>query len=145
MTMTNRLYPALSLLAAVALGGCDITRADAPTLARVVAEVDAAEPLQLIISTRFSVVLDAQTGNVDPAFLSADTLYITGDYEEALSLDPNDSRIFVHLGNETESVAPVRLRVFLDGEVDYDASANLGNGGFLEYLYRFNQPTLGGR
>lgn len=138
---TTTFLAALLLLASAA---CDsLSRSDPPTSARVVAEVDTDVPLELIISTDFEVILDELTGNVNPGFRSADTLRITADYDETFTLDPEDSRLFVHLGNDQDAASPVRLRVFLDGDQDYDASATLGNGGFLEYLFRFNQPNFG--
>ena len=137
---TAALLASLALLSATA---CEsITRSDPPTQARVVAEVTTDVPLELIVSTSFEVILDELTGNLNPGFRNADTVRLTADYDETYALNPEDSKFFVHLGNDQDGVSPVRLRVFLDGEQEYDASANLGNGGFLEYLFRFNQPTI---
>lgn len=144
----KRFHTAFTLTAAgllsVALGACDsLTSDEAPIRARVVAEVDTDVPLEFVISSDFDVVLDPLTGNVDPAFNEVDSLTITEDYETTVTFDPTDPKLFVHLGNVMDGVSPVRLRVFLDGQVEYDAQANLGNGGFLEYLYRYNQPEFG--
>lgn len=144
----NRFSTAFTLTAAglftVALGACEgLTKDDAPIEARIVAEVDTEVPLELVISSDFDVVLDPLTGNVDPAFDRVDSLAITEDYDAVVTFDPEDPKLFVHLGNVMDAVSPVRLRIFLDGEVEYDASANLGNGGFLEYLYRYNQAEFG--
>lgn len=137
---TAALLASLALLSATA---CEsITRSDPPTRARVVAEVTTEVPLELIVSTSFEVILDELTGNLNPGLRNADTVRLTADYDETYALNPEDSKLFVHLGNDQDGQSPVRLRVFLDGEQEYDASATLGNGGFLEYLFRFNQPTL---
>lgn len=137
---------AFALAIVPALTACEgLVPEDGPRTARVVADITAASPVELVVSTDFVILLDELTGNQDPEFISADTVYLTAGFDETYSLDPNDARLFVRLSNSTEGlVAPVRLRVLLDGTTEYDASANLGNGGFLEYLYRFNQPTIGG-
>ena len=141
MTRQTTMRGATALILALVLAGCEsITRDEPPAVAR---EVDTEVPLELILSTDFVLVRDEATGNVDPGFRAVDTLMITADYDETLALDLSDPRLFVHLGNVEDPVAVVRLRVFLDGQSEYDASANLGNGGFLEYLFRYNQPSSG--
>ena len=121
---------------------CGITDSEPPRLARVVADNSLAEPLELIISTDFEIILDELTGNQDPQFTSADTFAVTAPFEQSYTLADGDERLFVRFSNTTEELAPVLVQVYLDESRDWDVTATLGPGAFLEYLYRFNQPTL---
>ncbi len=133
------------LLTLPVLGACGgLTDGEPATRARVVADVDPAEPLTLIISTDFTVVLEPNTGELHPDFDAADTFDITSPFDQTYSLNPNDSRLFVRLANDGAANEPVHLQVLLDGRSEYDVEVTMANGAFLEYLYRFNQARAGG-
>ncbi|MFQ5538398.1 MAG: hypothetical protein ACE5GJ_13215 [Gemmatimonadota bacterium] len=142
--MRIKQFGVLSLLVLPTLGACSgITRDSDASTARVLAEASPTRPLELIVSTDFIVVLDELTGEKNPDYITSDTVMLTGDVDRTYDLKDGDARLFVRLANYEDTVEPVRLRIFLDGQKEYDVSANLGQGGFLEYLYRFNQPQGG--
>ena len=144
--MKHRSSTSLVALVALALplvSACTgLTESDPPTQARVVVEATPELPLQLIVSTDFLIILDELTGEQNPDFSSADTVALGAAFDQTYSMTSADSRLFVRLANDNDTVEPVHIRVFLDGVTEYDVTANLGMGGFLEYLYRFNQPTI---
>ena len=137
-------FASVLLVAALPLlSACQgLTESDPPTQARVVVDATPEIPLQLIVSTDFVIILDELTGNQDPQFSSADTIALGAAFDQTYSMASGDARLFVRLANDNDTVEPVHIRVFLDGVNEYDVTANLGMGGFLEYLYRFNQPTI---
>jgi hypothetical protein len=99
------------LLFLVAVAAC-ADEEGAPQAATVIVEADSAEPLLLIVSTRFEVI---SSGEV--VFQDIDTIPITG--------------------NHSETLEGARLSVLIDGGLEYDETALLGQGGFLQYVYRF--------
>lgn len=125
------------------LGACGgLTDGDPASRARVVASVESEEPLPLIISTDFTVVLEPNSGEIFPEFVEADTFDVT-TFDQTYTLNPDDARLFVRLANDLESNKAVHLQVFLDGRNEYDVDITMANGAFLEYLYRFNQARTG--
>jgi hypothetical protein len=122
----------LPLLAFIFLAGActGISDGAPPSQARIVVEASPENPLRLIVSTDFVMVTDEVDGGTYAAFRSADTVAISEDYEATYSLSVDEHRLS-------------RLRIFLDGEEVYDIQANLANGGFLQYIYRYSEPTIG--
>jgi hypothetical protein len=103
----------------------------APQAATVIVEADSAEPLLLIVSTRFEVI---SSGEV--VFQDIDTIPITGNHSETFQLN-SAARFTAILKNDYETVEGARLSVLIDGGLEYDETALLGQGGFLQYVYRF--------
>ncbi len=137
MTNSRRHSWALVTVAVLFFSAC--TEADGPPAsATVVVEASASEetPLELTVSTRFDV--DAE-GVI--TYRNADTIAITGNYNERFSLNA-EARFVAKLLNTHETEAQVRLSVLIDdNRRDYDESIVLGQGGFLAYLYRFQANT----
>jgi len=135
----------LPLLALISLAGActGISDGAPPSQARIVVEASPENPLRLIVSTDFVMVTDEVDGGTYAAFRSADTVAISGDYEATYSLSVDEPRLTALLGNYYDPVELGRLRIFLDGEEVYDIQANLANGGFLQYIYRYSEPTIG--
>ena len=106
-------------------------REGAPQAATVIVEADSAEPLLLIVSTRFEVI---SSGEV--VFQDIDTIPITGNHSETFQLN-SAARFTAILKNDYETVEGARLSVLIDGGLEYDETALLGQGGFLQYVYRF--------
>jgi hypothetical protein len=128
--------------AVVALGACsDPTRR--ASFARVVVEAEAAEgePLRLVVSTNFDMILNIGDGSSTPYLNDTDSVSVTAGYEETYALDRTDPRFFVKLHNVETNDEAVRLAVFLDEEAVYDVSATIASGAYLQYTYHFN--TLG--
>ncbi|MEJ2205678.1 MAG: hypothetical protein P8170_16390 [Gemmatimonadota bacterium] len=114
---------------------------DPPGEGRVVVQASPQIPLELIVSTDFTTVTQAD-GTVSVMFESSDTVSITGDFDRRYALSRADARIVAILANRNESEEPVRLRVLLDGDTKYDVSATLGNGGSLKYTYQYQEGTF---
>ena len=105
---------------------------NAPQSATVIIEASPANPLQLIVSTRFEV---PTAGVVE--FVNSDTIMVTGNFNETYAMN-EDARFTAQIGNFVEDAEEVvRMSVLLDGGVQYDETATLLTGGFLQYLYRF--------
>lgn len=131
---------AVVVAAVAALGACT-DNARKVSRARVVVEASSAEPLTLIVSTDFAMILNVGDGTSTPFLNNTDSLPVSDGYDESYFLDRADPRIFVQLKNETENDEAVRLMVYLDSEAAYDVSATMANGAYLQYIYNFN--TLG--
>lgn len=107
---------------------------DPPQVARVIVESSAAAPLTLIVSTNFLLRVNPETNRREAVPLTADTVYVTGSYDEQFDID-RFMRLYVLLQNDEPTPQRARLRVLLDGKVDYNAFDDLGNGRTLEYLF----------
>lgn len=106
-----------------------------PSIARVVVEASPAAPLTLVVSTNFLITYnndEEQTRNAVP--LQADTTMITGDFDQEYSI-AQLARLYVHLRNDEATPEPVRLRIYLDGDLDHDASAQLADGQHVQYIF----------
>ena len=129
--------------AAVVLGACAETAQKAGS-ARVVVEVDPESPVELVISTNFQMLLDPETGATTPFLNNHDSLFLTADDDELYSLDTDDPKFYAQIKNPSSTVETVHMMVFLDGDQAYDATVQMRNGGFLEYIYQFSpQPAVG--
>jgi len=104
-----------------------------PTSATVMvtASASTAQPLILIVSTSFDVL---STGEF--LYNNVDSITITGDYTELYSLN-SEGRFSAKLLNDYGTEESVRLEVLIDDTGKYDRTAVLGQGGFLQYVYRF--------
>jgi hypothetical protein len=118
--------------AVVALAAC--INDEAPTLARVEVEASPTDSLLLIVSTFFLVSYDPITDSRTATPLTADTIYVKGDFDEQYSM-ASYGRVYVHLRNETATPETARLRVFLDGKVNHDSERQIGAGEFMQFLY----------
>ena len=109
-------------------------RADQPTSATVVVEASAsaAQPLILTVSTSFDVL---STGEF--VYNNLDSITITGGYTELYALN-SEGRFTAKLLNDHGTEESVRLEVLIDEVGKYDRTAVLGQGGFLQYVYRFD-------
>lgn len=105
--------------------------ADTPQSATVIIEASATDPLLLIVSTRFEVISGGEV-----VFENIDTIPITGNHNETFQLN-SAARFTAILKNDHENVEGARLSVLIDDSLEYDETASLGQGGFLQYVYRF--------
>lgn len=131
---------ALVLALAAAACGEDAQRA---SQARVVVDADPAEPVSLVVSTNFEMVLDENGQSTAPFFRNTDSLSLTSGYDETYQLDDENPKFYAQLKNESSTPESVRMRVFLDGEKAYDVSVTMANGGYLEYIYQFRDGSTG--
>lgn len=117
-------------LAVVAFAAC-ADEEPRPQAATVIVEASPANPLLLIVSTRFEVISGGQI-----VYTNIDSIPVTGNYTETFQMN-SEARFSAILKNDFEDVEIARLSVLLDESVEYDESAQLGQGGFLQYIYRF--------
>lgn len=145
MTERTRLTRALSgsawataVLGFASVGGCGLVEADKqPEQARVQIEVTATNPLQLVISTDFFEFIEPVSGEILASLNDADTFAVTGTFDQTIALG-NASAILARL-TETDSLqATVRMRVFLDGSLEYDRQGTIQDA-TLEYRYIFSR------
>lgn len=118
---------------ALLLVGC--TNAEGPPVSATViieASASAEEPLILTVSTSFDV-----TPSGEVVYSSSDSITITGNYNEQFALN-SEARFTTKLLNEYGTEESVRISVLIDGRRLYDEMAVLGQGGFLQYVYRFS-------
>jgi hypothetical protein len=90
------------------------------------------QPLILLVSTSFDIL---STG--DFLYNNLDSITITGDYTELYALNP-EARFTAKLLNDQGTEESVRLGILIDDVPKYDRTAVLGQGGFLQYVYRFD-------
>ena len=122
------------LMTAVALLLVGCTNAEGPPVSATViieASASAEEPLILTVSTSFDVVTSGEI-----VYTNLDSITITGNYNEQFALN-SEARFTAKLLNEHSTEEPVRLSVLIDGGTEYDEIVVLGQGGFLQYVYRF--------
>lgn len=136
---TNRtaLRVVVVALAAVLLPSCTgrVLRADQ---SRVVIQTNPESPLTLVISRNFEVTQN-DTGQQVPIVLSADTIPVSGPFDQTYRLDDDRPRILVKLINETELRESARVRVYLDGGLEYDADVELEPGAHVQYNYNASE------
>lgn len=108
---------------------------DAPTTATVIVESGASTQLQLIVSTRFEVPSSGQL-----VFVNADTILVSGNYNEVYSLN-EEARFTARLAYVGDGEESARMAVLIDDRREYDQNAVMAPGGFLQYVYRFQQDV----
>ena len=124
---------ALALVAGLTmLSGC-VDDAGA-SVARIVIDATPTDPLQLVVSRYFETVNNNETGTRQAVLLLADTFQISADYDEEIAI-ASTGRIYVELTNNGVADETVRVQIYLDGDRDYDVSAQLTTGEFIKYLY----------
>ena len=132
---------------ALASGGCDWFEDPTPEFVRVTVDGDA-ESMMLITSTQFFATIDPSSNpdgigadRLRVEVLNSDTTHVTFPFDHSWSI-AQDHR-FLLLGFPSDSTqATVRLRVFVDEELDYDRSVVLDFADPAQYVYMFNQRIL---
>jgi len=128
-----RLVAALGIVGG-ALSACTQNE-DPPETATVVVEAGATTQLQLIVSTRFSVPTSGEL-----VLVNADTILVAGNYNEVFSLN-EEARFTARLAYLGDGEESARLAVLIDDRREYDQDAVMAPGGFLQYVYRFQQDV----
>jgi len=126
---SSRVFLAAAL---VALSAC--VEEDTPSLARVVVQSSPAAPLLLVVSTDFATRFNQDTGAREAVLVTADTTYLTGAFDREFDMGAQ-GRVYVALRNDEATEEDVRMRVFLDGSVEYDVTDRISDGETLKYLF----------
>lgn len=106
---------------------------DPPAEARITISGTSPDSLRLITSTDFfeQIVGDSE---IQAVLVQADTLAVLPPFETQVSLR-SVGEVFVRVSQEGTTPSNVTVQVFLDGELEYDRTATLSQGGALEYRY----------
>ncbi len=130
---------ALLLLLALAAAGCDWLADPSPEFVRVMIESDD-DALMLITSTRFFQTTN-EIGEVGVQIFSSDTTIATFPFDQSWNI--KSEQRFLLMGFPADSsAAEVRMRVLLDGDVDYDRSIIVLPDDPVRYIYLFNQQII---
>ncbi len=119
-----RLIPPVlgSLLALLVLSACDILGADneIPREARVLVSGSASNELLVVTSNNFSHVPDAG-GNPVVVLQNSDTVYIdpAAVHDEIYDIAPANA-FYAELTNPDTTTAIVTMRVWVDGDLEYE-------------------------
>ena len=113
------------------------TGPDAPTEARIAVDGDDLENLQLVVSRDFFQVFDPESGAITEVINQADTIAIEGPYDQVLPLTTSGG-IIVELMNSDPEAKAVQLRVWIDGDPEFNQSVTLSAGALIRFIFVFN-------
>ena len=139
----QRMRAGLVMVAAVLVMAACGEEAKRATSARVVVDVDSTDPVHLVVSTNFDMLLNDDGFSTSPFFRNTDSLSLTSQYDETYALSTDSPKFYAQVKNESANPEQVRMRVFLDGVEAYDVTATMANGGNLEYIYQYQSPNSG--
>ena len=129
----------LSLLV-LQTGACNVfeTKDEVAKEARVVISGTAPAPLELITSTRFQRWNDEE-GDSHLTLLVSDTLALelTTDHDQIYPIKP-DLGFFVKLSNPDANPAVVTMKVYFDGELNYDQQNVSLSESSIEFSFIFS-------
>lgn len=107
---------------------------DPPSMARVVVDAEPTAPLVLVVSTHFTTRSNEEGDGREAVPLDADTVRITGAYDEEFDI-VTYRRLYVLLRNDDPPPEQARMRVFLDGLLQYDRADEIADGEGLEFIF----------
>lgn len=138
----NRLK-SVGLLASVALwslAACGLLDDDEPEIGRIEIEGAAGDSVGLIVSTAFVAGPSAEGDTILVEMLAADTIRRALPY--AATVDISEfNRLLVRVFESDSAVAPVRMRVAIDGEPRFDESSVVADRP-LQFIFVFNQGPI---
>ena len=127
------------LLLVLAAGGCDWLDDPSPEFVRVMIESDD-DSLMLITSTQF-IQTTNELGETGVQVFDSDTTIASFPFDQSWNI--KDEQRFLLMGFAPDSSAViVRMRILLDGDLDYDRTVNVLIGEPVRYIYLFNQQIL---
>lgn len=127
------LVGSLALCGAVTISSCNILSDGDPQTARVVIEGAEGHPIRLVTTTDFDVI-SSEGGDARELFVfSADTTSVASPFDHQYSMDAR-TRFYLIVSSDSTSVAPVTVKVFLDGDLRYTRSTRF-EGEELEFLF----------
>lgn len=128
-----------SLLAAFAAWGCEWFADPSPEIVRVTLDGDA-DSFILVTSTEF-IATNNESGNMTAQLFEADTTVITLPFDRSWNIEA-EQRFFLLASPVDTSAVRVQVRVFLDGDKDFDRSVDAVTEDPVRYIYLFNQQIL---
>lgn len=124
------------VLVALALG-CDLFEDPTPEEARVVVSGDPAQPVQLIISSKFVAGVNS-VGVTRVEILQSDTIVTTLPFDRTFSIR-GDYRFFAQTAKINADLAQFRMQVFIDKDREFDQDGALLANSPFRFVYQFNQ------
>ena len=106
--------------------------------AQVVVNGTSPVPLSLITSSEFVLETDPETLVTTAVLIVSDTAEFTPPFEDIYQIDQFE-RFLVRLVNPDSAVASIRMQVLVDGSLEYDQSADVAEGGSLEFTFQVNR------
>lgn len=135
----KRLSWGLCLLVVLTTGGCSWFDDPSPEFVRVMIESDD-ESLMLITSTQFFQTTN-EVGEVGVQVFDSDTTIASFPFDQSWNI--KDEQRFLLMGFPTDSSAvSVRMRILLDGDLDFDKTVTILLDDPVRYIYLFNQQIL---
>lgn len=129
----------LFLLLMLATGGCSWWEDPSPEFVRVMIDSDD-DALMLITSTRFFQTTN-EIGEVGVQVFDSDTTIASFPFDQSWNI--KDEQRFLLMGFAPDSSAvTVRMRILLDGDLDYDKTVTVLMDDPVRYIYLFNQQIL---
>jgi len=136
---TIRLAAASAIVLALAPSACGFD--DTPTReeARVVLEGETDAPVQIVLSREF-IQTQNEFGQRSIALFSADTAIVTPPFSRTMNIR-NQQRFFARAEAADTVPTPVRMQVFLDGDLEFDQMRDLRDQR-LQFSFQFNQQIV---
>lgn len=128
-----------SLLVALAAWGCEWLADPSPEVVRVTLEGDG-ESLLLVTSTEF-IATNNESGRMTAQLFEADTTLISLPFDRSWNIE-SEQRFFLLAAPVDSSGVMVQVRIFLDGDRDFDRSIEATTEDPVRYIYLFNQQIL---
>ena len=139
MKTKRRLLGFGSLLAVFLAWGCGLFADPSPEIVRVTLEGDA-ESFILVTSTEFFAT-NNEAGDMSVQLFTADTTVISFPFDQSWNIEA-EQRFFLLAAPMDSSAVRVQVRVFLDGDKDFDRSVDAMIEDPVRYIYLFNQQVL---
>lgn len=132
--------PALAgLLAAVMVWGCVWWEDPSPDMVRVTIEGEAES--FLVVTSRQFFATNNEAGNMSVQLFEADTTVVTFPFDQ--TWDIREEQRFFLMGMPVDSSAVnVQVRIYLDGDKDFDRNVDAVIDDPVRYIYLFNQQIL---
>lgn len=132
---------AKAALGAVALSawGCGWFADPSPEVVRVTLEGEGGS-FRLVTSTEFFAT-NNETGRMTAQLFEADTTVISLPFDRSWNIG-EEQRFFLLAAPVDSSAVRVQVRVFLDGDKDFDRAVDAVTDDPVRYIYLFNQQIL---
>ncbi len=128
-----------ALLSATLASGCVWFADPSPEIVRVTLDGDA-DSFILVTSTEF-IATNNESGNMTAQLFEADTTLITLPFDRSWNIEA-EQRFFLLAAPVDSSAVQVQVRVFLDGDKDFDRNVDAVTEDPVRYIYLFNQQIL---
>lgn len=127
------------LLPALAAWGCVWWEDPSPDMVRVTMEGQASS-LLVVTSTEF-IATNNESGNTSVQLFESDTTVVSLPFDR--SWDISEEQRFFILGTPVDSsTVRVQVRIYLDGNKDFDRDVDAFVDDPVRYIYLFNQQIL---